>query len=279
MLAPAMGQLSINFVTDERYPCLACPECKRFHISPIKHTPRGIAWGVHKQDARIGSISTSLDHGLRKGLWSQTMMIVWLRLYTDHAPTGQLCHRSIADPRRNRQEHVPFEDVQECIEQRFASWANHDLLSGTRHPSCACEISRDGPTKCRYPQNRGIASVCCSFSQCRFQQGMQRKCRFTKAQMNRLKARSTPLRHRFIHSKRCRGGKCLCCRCQAQRCRCRCSIDMWVSRVHGMHRCFLCSLFLLRQFFRMMAARAITTIHGRDIVSLVPTTDVIYYHE
>src|SRR5438128_12229192 len=109
MLTPAMGQLGINFVTDERYSCLACPECECFHISASKHASRGIAWGVHEQDTRISSVSTSLGHSPRKGLWRQTMMIVWLRLYTDHAPTGQLCHRSIADPRRNRQEHVPFE--------------------------------------------------------------------------------------------------------------------------------------------------------------------------
>jgi len=35
---------------------------------------------------------------LHKGLGSQAMMIVRLGLHAGHAPTGQPCHRRIADP-------------------------------------------------------------------------------------------------------------------------------------------------------------------------------------
>src|SRR6266568_8849317 len=121
-----MGQFGINFVTDEGDSCLARPACQRFCMSAIKHASRWITWSIHEQDARVGSVPAGLDHRQRKGLWSQAMMIVRPGLHVDDSPTGQMCHRSIADPRGNRQQNVPLENVQERIEQWFTSWTDHD---------------------------------------------------------------------------------------------------------------------------------------------------------
>src|ERR1700687_5533892 len=103
-----MSQLSINLVTDEGDLCLTRPARERFHIGAIKHAPSWITGRVHEQDAWIRPIFASLGHRVHKGLWGQTMMIMWLGLHSDHSPTGQACHRSIADPRRNRQKALPF---------------------------------------------------------------------------------------------------------------------------------------------------------------------------
>src|SRR5258706_6773685 len=98
MLPPTMSQFGINFVTDKGYPSLMCPECKRFHIGPIKHTAGWITWSVHEQDARIGTLSASLIHRLPKDLRRQTMTIIRVSLHADHPPPGQACHWGIADP-------------------------------------------------------------------------------------------------------------------------------------------------------------------------------------
>src|SRR6266566_7755698 len=234
-----MSQFGINFVTDESDLCLTRPPRERFHIGAIKHASGWITWSVHEQDAWIRPISASLGHRLRKGLWGQTMMIIWLGLHSDHSSTGQACHRSIADPRWNRQQDIPFEDVQERIEQWFAAWTDRYVISGTGQPTIAGEVRGNGLTKCRYPQHRCIARVCCGLGQCRFQQGMQWKRGFAKAQVDRLTACCTPLRYRLIHGKRCREWKRVCYRCQAERYVSGCFTCGCVLRVGGIHGCFL----------------------------------------
>src|SRR5450759_4693884 len=128
-----MSQFGINFIADEGDSCLTSPARECFHIGAIKHASRWITGSVHEQDAWVGSVAACLDHRLRKGLWSQAMMIVWLGLHVDYAPTDQVCHRSIADPRGSWQQDVAFENVQERIEQRFAPWTDNDLIRGTRY--------------------------------------------------------------------------------------------------------------------------------------------------
>src|SRR5438874_8932499 len=103
-----MSQFSINFVTDEGYLCLTRPARERFHIGAIKHASGWITGRVHEQDAWIRPVFASPGQRLRKGLRGQTMMIMWPGLYSDHSPTAQSRHRSIADPRGNRQQDIPF---------------------------------------------------------------------------------------------------------------------------------------------------------------------------
>ena len=234
-----MSQFSINFVTDEGDLCLTRPARERFHIGAIKHAPGWITGRVHEQDAGIRPVIASPGHRLRKGLWGQTMMIMWLGLHSDHSSTSQACHRSIADPRRNRQQDIPLEDVQERIEQWFAAWTDRYVIGGKGQPTFAGEVHSDDLTQCRYPQHRCIARVCCGLGQCRFQQGMQWKRGFAKAQMDRLTACCTPLRYCLIHGKRCRGWKCVCCRCQVERYVSGCFVCRYVLRVGGIHGCFL----------------------------------------
>src|SRR5436190_1760854 len=93
MLAPAVSQFSINFVTDEGNLCLTRPARERFHIGAIKHASCWITGSVHEQDAWIRPVFASPGHRLRKGLWGQTMMIMWLGLPSDQSPAGQECHR------------------------------------------------------------------------------------------------------------------------------------------------------------------------------------------
>ena len=62
MLAPAMSQLGVNFVTDEGDPCLARPECERFHIRTIEHAAVGLL-GVFTNKMRGSAPS------LRAGSW------------------------------------------------------------------------------------------------------------------------------------------------------------------------------------------------------------------
>src|SRR5438105_14933997 len=107
-----MSEFSINFVTDEGDLCLTRPAGEGFHIGAIKHAPGWITGRVHEQDAGIRPVFASPGHRMRKGLWGQTMMIMWLGLHSDLSSTGQTYHRRRAYPRCVIPLYYPYTYVQ-----------------------------------------------------------------------------------------------------------------------------------------------------------------------